>query len=135
MSIAQKITQWIFPKIADATDLFAVADALKAHYEKSGYYTAAIKEADLECRQAARDFDRLSAVTRQKTVGTIQDKKDAVTLDQACSEAQKRLDDAEVELDFAKGLKRDFEQRVGILQSLKGLAGSLVSLAGSGGEL
>ncbi|MFY9190197.1 MAG: hypothetical protein WAN89_02840 [Lawsonella sp.] len=134
MSIARKISQWTPPNLADATDLFGIAESLKAHYEKSGYYTKAIRDADYVFRKARREFETLAAHTHKKAVGTVQDKKYAIVLDPACAEAQERMDDAEVELNYAKDLKKDYELRVSILQTLKGIAHVLASLSGLDGE-
>lgn len=114
----------------DGLDLHKCMSALLALRGKQGTRVKELKEAETKRKEAFRELERAAAKVRHETVGTVQAKQDAVTLDENCQALQDAFDVAETAENYAKRLANAERDDISILQTVAGLIRQALSLAG-----
>ncbi|MGZ9830179.1 hypothetical protein ACXYTP_25275 [Tsukamurella ocularis] len=114
----------------DGLDLHRCMTELLALRGRQGKHVVELRNAEQGRKEAFRELERAAAKVRAGTVGTVQAKQDAVTLDEHCQALQDAFDVAETAENYSKRMANAEREDISILQTVAGLIRQALSLAG-----
>lgn len=117
----------------DGFDLHQLNQELVALKGEGGRRAVALQNAKSTRLAAAREWEKRKAAVRRETVGTVQAKEDACTLDEQAAKLWAAYDLACVAEEYAKAMARECANEQSNVQTRAKLAVEAMRLAGIGG--